>query len=146
MELDGVDTRTGPSITGLLESALYVKDVGRSCAFYEALFRFKSLIHEKQFAVLHIVPGQVLLLFEHGWARMPAKTPGGVIPPHDGSGELHLAFAIPKADLEAWEERLPEHSVAVESKVRWDRGATSIYFRDPDGHLVELVTPGLWPE
>ena len=21
----------------------------------------------------------------------------------------------------------------------------SIYFRDPDGHLVELATPGLWP-
>jgi catechol 2,3-dioxygenase-like lactoylglutathione lyase family enzyme len=28
--------------------------------------------------------------------------------------------------------------------VRWPRGGESIYFRDPDGHLVELATPGLW--
>ena len=24
------------------------------------------------------------------------------------------------------------------------RGAVSLYFRDPDGNLGELVTPGLW--
>jgi hypothetical protein len=29
--------------------------------------------------------------------------------------------------------------------VVWPEGSTSIYFRDPDGHLLELVTPGLWP-
>ena len=25
------------------------------------------------------------------------------------------------------------------------RGGESIYFRDPDGHVLELATPGLWP-
>ncbi|MEP7038442.1 MAG: glyoxalase, partial [Acidobacteriota bacterium] len=32
----------------------------------------------------------------------------------------------------------------IESKVKWERGGTSIYFRDPDKHLLELATPGLW--
>lgn len=24
------------------------------------------------------------------------------------------------------------------------RGGCSVYFRDPDGHLLELATPGVW--
>ncbi|MFL4996127.1 MAG: VOC family protein, partial [Microvirga sp.] len=43
-----------------------------------------------------------------------------------------------------WEERLSEHGVAIEGRTNWSRGGHSIYFRDPDGHLVELATPGLW--
>lgn len=69
---------------------------------------------------------------------------GGTIPPHDGAGRLHMAFSISSADLEAWEESLRRSGLVVESKVTWARGGTSIYFRDPDGHLIELATPGLW--
>jgi catechol 2,3-dioxygenase-like lactoylglutathione lyase family enzyme len=43
-----------------------------------------------------------------------------------------------------WEERLAMHGVAVEGRTRWTRGGQSVYFRDPDGHLLELATPGLW--
>jgi len=35
-------------------------------------------------------------------------------------------------------------NVPVESVVTWPRGAQSIYFRDPDENLVELITPGFW--
>ena len=34
---------------------------------------------------------------------------------------------------------------AVESRIGWLRGGTSLYFRDPDGHSLEVATPGLWP-
>ncbi|MFN0129142.1 MAG: hypothetical protein ACKV19_20930 [Verrucomicrobiales bacterium] len=37
-------------------------------------------------------------------------------------------------------------NIPVESRIRWPGGATSLYFRDPDGHAVELATPGLWRE
>jgi catechol 2,3-dioxygenase-like lactoylglutathione lyase family enzyme len=70
--------------------------------------------------------------------------PGGVIPPHGGSGQLHFAFAIPAEDLPAWEHRLREAGVEIESRVKWSRGGESLYFRDPDGHLVELATSGIW--
>jgi hypothetical protein len=30
------------------------------------------------------------------------------------------------------------------SEVAWEPGARSLYFRDPDGHLLELGTPRLW--
>jgi catechol 2,3-dioxygenase-like lactoylglutathione lyase family enzyme len=56
-----------------------------------------------------------------------------------------MAFSIEAADLDAWEQRLRDHGIAIESRVRWQRGGTSLYFRDPDGHLLELLTPGVWP-
>jgi catechol 2,3-dioxygenase-like lactoylglutathione lyase family enzyme len=43
-----------------------------------------------------------------------------------------------------WEERLASHNVAIEGRMNWELGGQSIYFRDPDGHLVELATPGIW--
>jgi len=71
--------------------------------------------------------------------------PGVVIPPHHGSGELHLCFAIPFGELTAWEGHLRRLDIAVESRIRWPRGGTSLYFRDPDGNSLEVATPGLWP-
>jgi hypothetical protein len=32
----------------------------------------------------------------------------------------------------------------IEKEFGWPRGGRSIYFRDPAGNSVELVTPGLW--
>ena len=69
----------------------------------------------------------------------------GTIPGHDGSGPTHVAFAVDARDLDSWEARLVDAGVTIESRVQWDRGGRSIYFRDPDGHSVELVTPGVWP-
>jgi catechol 2,3-dioxygenase-like lactoylglutathione lyase family enzyme len=42
------------------------------------------------------------------------------------------------------EQRLATKGVAIEGRTRWSRGGQSLYFRDPDGHLLELATPGLW--
>lgn len=47
--------------------------------------------------------------------------------------------------LADWEARLAQAEVEIEGRATWPRGGKSIYFRDPDGHLVELATPGLWP-
>jgi catechol 2,3-dioxygenase-like lactoylglutathione lyase family enzyme len=47
--------------------------------------------------------------------------------------------------LGAWEQRLADAGIAIESRVRWGLGGESLYFRDPDNHLVELATPGTWP-
>ena len=67
-----------------------------------------------------------------------------MIPGHDGKGRLHLALGIAAESLDEWRERLGRHGVAIISGTRWSRGGTSLYFHDPDGHVVELATPGLW--
>jgi catechol 2,3-dioxygenase-like lactoylglutathione lyase family enzyme len=83
------------------------------------------------------VPRQVLLLFKKGASR-------AITSPHDGDGELHLAFAIEAAELSRWESWLAENGIALEEKRTWERGGTSLYFRDPDRHLIEIATPGVW--
>jgi catechol 2,3-dioxygenase-like lactoylglutathione lyase family enzyme len=57
---------------------------------------------------------------------------------------VHIAFSIAADELGAWETRLTQAGVEIEARATWPRGGISIYFRDPDGHLLELATPGLW--
>lgn len=133
-----------PRLSGVLETALYVADLDRSRAFYERVLGFEPMLADHRMVAL-AVPGEaVLLLFLRGGSVQPSETPFGTIPPHDGRGTLHLAFAIPVASLAEWEGHLAEQGIAVESRVTWGRGGTSLYVRDPDGHSVEVATPGLW--
>jgi catechol 2,3-dioxygenase-like lactoylglutathione lyase family enzyme len=128
----------------VLETSLYVSDLERSRSFYTSLFGFESLHQDERFCALSVIGRQVLLLFQRGGTTEPLTTPGGTIPPHDGDGRLHLTFAIGRDDLDPWERLLQRDQIPVESRVTWPRGGKSIYFRDPDHHLLELATPGVW--
>jgi catechol 2,3-dioxygenase-like lactoylglutathione lyase family enzyme len=132
------------NITGVLESSIYVDDVPRSAEFYRRIFGFERLEGDARFCALSVAGRQVFLIFKKGGTLQPMPLSGGVLPPHDGSGQTHFAFSVPAADLAAWEERLAQNAIAIESRISWPRGGHSIYFRDPDGHLVELITPGCW--
>ena len=133
-----------PSLNGILETSVYVEDMDRSIRFYQEVMQFPKLLGDERFCALEAAQQQVLLLFKKGASTEPLVVVGGTIPPHDASGQTHLAFAISVPELEPWEKWLEQHQVTLESKVQWERGGESIYFRDPDGHLLELVTPGCW--
>ena len=66
----------------------------------------------------------------------PVQTGGGLIPPHDGSGELHMAFAITHETLSAWRAHLAAAEVEIEGTSDWERGGHRLYFRDPDRNLL----------
>ena len=133
-----------PKVSGVVETCLHVKDVELSARFYEALFGFRRMISDARFCAFDAGPHSVFLLFLEGGTLEPVTLPGGVIPPHDGSGHLHVAFGISLEEIPAWEARLSNLGIAVESRVNWELGGHSIYFRDPDLHLIELITPGVW--
>jgi catechol 2,3-dioxygenase-like lactoylglutathione lyase family enzyme len=127
-----------PNSEGILESSLYVDDVSVSAGFYRSVFGFQVIsdFGERGCAV-QAGARQVLLLFRKGGSR---STPS----PHDGDGNLHVAFAIGASELAHWERWLADNRIPIEERRTWDRGGVSLYFRDPDGHLLEIATPGVW--
>ena len=127
-----------PNTEGILESSLYVADVAHSAKFYGKIFGFRVISDfGERGCAMKAGARQVLLLFKKGGSR-------DIVSPHDGDGELHLAFAIAADELTRWQAWLAENGIAVEEIRTWELGGHSLYFRDPDRHLIEVATPGVW--
>jgi catechol 2,3-dioxygenase-like lactoylglutathione lyase family enzyme len=133
-----------PALGGIIETALYVEDMDRASQFYENILGLRRIAGDDRLRAYSVADRDVLLLFKRGATAQPVRIPAGLIPPHDGSGQNHFALAISATELGAWEKQLSGHSIEIESRVHWPLGGTSIYFRDPDGNLLELATPGMW--
>jgi catechol 2,3-dioxygenase-like lactoylglutathione lyase family enzyme len=133
-----------PAVEGVLETAVYARDLARTAAFYRRLFAFPTLLESPRLVAFDVAGKSVLLVFQAGATAEDITDARGIIPGHDGSGRMHFALSIPAADLDAWRRRLAEKGVAIAGEYRWPRGGTSLYFHDPDGAVVELATPGLW--
>jgi catechol 2,3-dioxygenase-like lactoylglutathione lyase family enzyme len=133
-----------PRVRRVLETALDCEDLPRCAAFYRNLLGVRPMVEMDRLVAIDAGEGTVLLLFQKG-APSSVMLPGGLVPAHESAGPGHFALAIDADQLQAWEARLTELGIAVESRVTWERGGVSLYFRDPDNRLVELATPGLWP-
>jgi len=127
-----------PRLDRVLETSLYVADPEQSARWYEDVFGFTVVSRSERLIAMSVMNQQLLLLFKKGLSADLPKTP------HDGEGQLHLAFAIPTEELPAWEAWLAQRGIVIEDKTHWERGGWSLYFRDPDGHLLEVATPGAW--
>lgn len=136
-----------PSLDGVLETALYVDDMDRARVFFEGVMGLEPFNADHRFTAYDAGANTVLLLFLQGETLETVVLPKemGTIPPHNGRGRVHLAFAIAADELATWERQLDDHGVAIEGRTHRPRGGKSLYFRDPDGHLIELATPGVWP-
>jgi catechol 2,3-dioxygenase-like lactoylglutathione lyase family enzyme len=133
-----------PAITHVLETSLYAEDLGVTARFYAEVLGLEATLETPRLVAFDAGHGSVVLVFQRGATEKDVATEEGLIPGHDGKGRLHFALAIPPDSLDDWRERLGQHGVAIIGETRWRRGGTSLYFHDPDGHVVELATPGLW--
>ncbi|HEY7306936.1 MAG TPA: VOC family protein [Bryobacteraceae bacterium] len=133
-----------PKLQDLKETSLYVDDLERAKGFYERVLGLRPLVEDQRFCALDVASKHILLLFVRGASLNETRLPGGTIPAHDGAGPIHAAFAVNREELPEWEAHLRGHGVEIMSRVSWPRGGQSIYFRDPDGHVLELLTPGVW--
>jgi catechol 2,3-dioxygenase-like lactoylglutathione lyase family enzyme len=133
-----------PPQSAILETALSVADLQRARDFYTTLFGYPLITTDERFCAFRVGEHQVLLLFLRGSDPSGTQLPFGFIPSHGTTGASHVAFSISKDNIPTWLARLADQNITVESQFTWPLGGTSIYFRDPDGHLLELITPGVW--
>ena len=127
-------------IKAVVETAIYVDDLQAAGTFYGAVLGLPVIGKE---------PGRHVF-FEAGEASVllaflaEATLKGGPLPTHGATGPGHFALGIGAEVLDAWRKHLQGHGVTIEKEVEWPRGGKSLYFRDPAGNSVELVTPGVW--
>jgi catechol 2,3-dioxygenase-like lactoylglutathione lyase family enzyme len=140
MSGDSIDV---PPVSGIVETCINVAEMHRALKFYQLLFGFEVLESDERFCAFSVGKDVLLLFLERG-SEKPVTIAGGIIPPHQSLGAGHFAFAITAGSLDAWRARLTQQNIELESEVRWARGGASLYFRDPDNNLLELVTPGIW--
>ena len=134
-----------PAIDGILETAVYVDDMEQAHEFYSGVLGLKRMVSGDRLSAYDAGPAQTLLIFHRGHTDEDVETKGGVVPGHGTNGPSHFAFRISAAALEAWRSYLAEVGVDVISEVVWPAGGTSLYFKDPDGNIVELASAPLWP-
>jgi catechol 2,3-dioxygenase-like lactoylglutathione lyase family enzyme len=134
-----------PAIDGVLETPVYVDDLDRAERFYAGVLGLAMMTGGDRLRAVRVAEGETLLLCLRGATGETLRLEGGTIPGHESHGPGHFAFRIPENALDAWRARLAAHGVAVTAEMCWPKGGVSLYFDDPDGNVVELATPGLWP-
>jgi catechol 2,3-dioxygenase-like lactoylglutathione lyase family enzyme len=134
-----------PPIRGVLETAIYSDDLRRAHGFYGGVLGLKRVLDTPRMLTYEVAPAQVLLVFKRGATREDSETSGGLVPGHHSEGPAHFAFAIDAETYVAWKAYLEASDVPIRSEVTWPPGGRSLYFDDPDGNVVEIATPGLWP-
>ena len=127
-------------IHSIIETAIYVNDLEKTETFYRNVLGLPVIGKEPGHHVFFQVGTSNVLL-----AFIPDATlMGDILPSHGAKGPGHFALGIDFEELDAWRRKLQENGVAIEKEVQWPAGGKSLYFRDPAGNSVELITPGVW--
>ena len=129
-----------PGLGGVHEAALYVEDLAAAERFWRRI-GLQVVGRSPGRHVFFRAGRDLLLVFDAAATREP----GGGVPPHGAEGPGHVALDVPDAEaLAAWREHLGLAGVEIEREQEWPSGGRSLYFRDPAGNSLELITRGSW--
>lgn len=113
---------------GLTHVALAVKDPRRSCRFYQAVFGAKPVYDDGNFVQLQTPGSRDVIVLERG--PKEAGRAGGI---------AHFGFRLRKpSDIARACEAITEAGGTIEDSGEFVPGEPYVFFRDPDGYLVEI--------
>jgi catechol 2,3-dioxygenase-like lactoylglutathione lyase family enzyme len=121
-------------IDALDHVALSVRDVARSAQWYVEVFGFKRL-HEDKWNGIPVFVGNG----DAAIALFPAAEEVGSASADRGAVRtLHFAFRTDRKNFSRAQDELKKRAIPFEFQ---DHDIShSIYFRDPDGHQIEITT------
>ncbi|MEW9921453.1 VOC family protein [Marimonas sp. MJW-29] len=113
-------------------TVIITRDLAAMRAFYEDVLGFALERALSENWLEYRVGGTILALSAPGMTRDDAPVP-------DGTAALQLAFRVPVAAVDACAAELVERGIAIVSPPT-DRpfGHRTLFFRDPDGNLLEI--------
>ena len=114
--------------SGIDHVVLHVSDLKRSRRFYLDILGM-TVAHESSGRAFLSCGAQLVALFE---------VRDGT-PVRAGAEMNHLALRVDSASYEEVKAHLERRGIEVTGRARNER---CIYFRDPDGHRLQLVVPG----
>jgi len=140
-----------PTPLGVFEVQLVTSDLEAATAFYRDTIGLEVSLHDPERGRTHFRTGRGQLILAraagetHASPDWPGLPPplleardrrGPTPPPH---GPVHFAIEVPPGQLVSTGERLRATGLDVRGPFRWPGGQRSIYFKDPEGNVVELI-------
>jgi catechol 2,3-dioxygenase-like lactoylglutathione lyase family enzyme len=132
-----------------VETCIYSSDLAKMKDFYTNTLGLE-FVSEEKYRYVFLKAGQSMLLIfnpnktladTNGSNSTQLPIHGAFAPP----SMIHFALEIERQNYGNAKRMLNEKNIKIEKEVVWEKGTNSIYFRDPIGNLVEIITPGSWP-
>jgi catechol 2,3-dioxygenase-like lactoylglutathione lyase family enzyme len=111
--------------------ALHVKDVDKSCEFYENILQLKKIPRPS-------------FKFPGAWYLLGKVQELHLIGGRDAATNSHSRgnhYALMIDNMDEWESYFRDNNIPYEERRTRPDGAYQIYVTDPDGHAIELCTP-----
>ncbi|MCC6584748.1 MAG: VOC family protein [Chitinophagales bacterium] len=136
MEVNALSVK--PTLNKIKETAINVKDIERTKHFYHHILGLEIISQTDKFIFFRVGP-DLLLCFDTDKTKDQISPP-----PHAARGIQHFAFECSEKDYERWKNVISENNIEIEDEITWESGKKSFYFRDPDGHCLEIIEPLMW--
>jgi catechol 2,3-dioxygenase-like lactoylglutathione lyase family enzyme len=131
----------------IVETCIYSSDLEKMKRFYINTLGLEFVSEEEDRHVFLKAGVNMLLIFNPN-KTLESNDDDSKLPVHGAFAPpsiIHFAFEIDKENYHSAKYTLNEKNVKIEREVVWEKGTNSVYFRDPAGNLVEIITQGSWP-